>query len=370
MMRAQNVGKNLMFASATLVIFVLVLEVALQFVLPLVYRPRFTKIDATLGWTHKASVGTKSTLEGHTFRDSYNSHGYRWPEHSVNKPAGKLRVAMLGDSFVDGSEVGDQELMTWHLQQAMKDVDVVNFGVYGYSTAQESLTLEHVALSFDPDLVVLVTVPNDFSGNLNNVSFFGPAPRYMLSGDSLVYESTRSAEARATFRATNLPVPGMTFLHEHSLVYYFLNHFIYQRFTGAKIQSLLEAQMKSISPADQVELYRRIVRHMKQLCDARGVGFLVVLSYEKSNLHPGPDSPAAQLVNLLQSDGVSTLDLYKPLRDAEQAADSSYFYKEDIHWNVRGHRLVANLLRPPIEQWLRDHRQLVDSRPTAGPAAR
>jgi hypothetical protein len=353
-MRARTVGKGILLSASALVVFTLLLELALQFVMPLVYRPRFTKVDSALGWYHNASVETNSVLEGHEFHESYNSHGYRSPEHGWTKPAGTARVAMLGDSFVDGSEVGDEELFTWHLQQAMSGVEVINLGVYGYSTAQQAIALERVALRYDPDLVVLLTIPNDFYGNAVNLSFFGPAPRFVLDGDSLRLESTRSPAATEAFEATNLPAPGRAFLHEHSLVYYFLNHLIYQPLIAGRTQRLLDEQSKALSKADQIELYHRIVRRMKRLCDARGVGFAVVFGYEQSALRPGAPSPNAEVIARLEADGIATFDLYDTLRQAEASGQPTIYYREDIHWNVRGHRLVADVLQPRIEGWLRD----------------
>jgi hypothetical protein len=352
-MRIRAIGKGLLLSAATLVILTLVLELLLQFVMPLVYRPRFTRVDPVLGWYHNASVETNSVLEGHEFHESYNSHGYRSPEHALAKPAGVSRVVILGDSFVDGSEVGDEELFTWHLQQSMPGVEVVNLGVYGYSTAQEAIALEHVAMRYDPDLVVMVTIPNDFYGNGVNLSYFGPAPRFVLDGDSIRLESTRSATATEAFEATNLPAPARAFLHEHSLVYYFLNHLVYQPLIAARIQKRLDEQSKALSGSQQVELYRRIVRRMKRLCDERRVGFAVVFGYEVSALRADAPSPNAGVIELLKADGIETFDLYDTLRAAEHSDEPSIYYREDIHWNVQGHRVVAEALRARIEEWLR-----------------
>jgi hypothetical protein len=261
---------------------------------------------------------------------------------------------MLGDSFVDGSEVGDEELFTWHLQRDMPGVEVVNLGVYGYSTAQEAIALERVALRYDPDLVVMLTIPNDFYGNAVNLSFFGPAPRFVMDGDSLRLETTRSPAATEAFEATNMPAPGRAFLHEHSLVYYFLNHLVYQPLIAGRTQRLLDEQGKSLTRDEQAELYRRIVRRMKRLCDERGVGLVVVFGYEQSALRADAPSPNAGVIRMLEADGVETFDLYESLRAAELSGEPSIYYREDIHWNVRGHRLVADLLRPRIDEWLRD----------------
>ena len=142
----QGLLGKLALAATSLLVFILIAEAALQFVMPAVFRPRFTRLDPELGWYHYPSVSHGETLEGHAYTLSYNAHGFRPPEHAWSKPAGTQRVLVLGDSFVDGSEVGDHELFTWHLQQCLAGVEVINLGVYGYSTAQELLALERRAV--------------------------------------------------------------------------------------------------------------------------------------------------------------------------------------------------------------------------------
>jgi hypothetical protein len=133
---------NAVLACTSVIALLLLTEFVLSVLVPLVYRPRFTQLDDVVGWYHTRSVSGTDELEGHRYTISYNSHGYRAPEHAYAKPIGTQRVVVLGDSFTDGSEVGDDELFTRKLEQALPGVEVVNLGVYGYQTAQELVTLE------------------------------------------------------------------------------------------------------------------------------------------------------------------------------------------------------------------------------------
>jgi lysophospholipase L1-like esterase len=350
-MSIRSHATNILLSVTALTALVVILEVLLQVAVPVLYRPRFTRIDPVVGWYHTSSVQTVSTVEGHRYRESYNSHGYRGPEHSVKKTQGTLRVVVLGDSFVDGSEVGDDELFTWQLQEGLQGVEVINLGVYGYSTAQELITLEHVGLKYDPDIVLLVTLTNDFIGNGFNFSFFGPAPRFVLKGDSLVLESTSDPKAQATFRATNLPVPGMSFLHKNSQLYYFVNQYIYQRLISGRINEIYEEQRQSFPPSARNEMYLRLIQRMKEILDERGIDFLTVLAYERHELKQGDQSPMTEVRQALEANGIQTLDLYTDLRAAEFRADSSLYYRENIHWNARGHKTVAEILLRQLETW-------------------
>ncbi len=344
---------NLGVSAASLVIFALLAELLLQLVVPL-FRPRFTRIDPVVGWYHNSSVTNLEEFEGHRYRLSYNAHGYRPPDHTYEKPDGVLRVVVLGDSYTDGSEVGDQETFTWHLQQRLAGVEVINLGVYGYSTTQELITLDHVGFKYAPDLVLLVTTTNDYRDNHINISSFGPRPRFMVDGDSAWLEGTDQSSAREIYRATNLPVHGMTFLHRHSNLYYFLNHYIYHRLIARKITALREAQWRSRDPEERLDAYRRLVVRMKQRSSRFGADFSVVFAYQKREVQTRDDSAYRmnrEVARALAAEGIAATDLYEELRQAEFGRDGSLYYGEDIHWNAAGHKVVADLLEPRIEQW-------------------
>ena len=50
---------------------------------------------------------------------------------------------------------------------AGRRVEVINFGVSGYGTVQELMTLRHYVWDYDPDVVVLAfTTGNDVRNNL------------------------------------------------------------------------------------------------------------------------------------------------------------------------------------------------------------
>ena len=94
-----------------------------------------------------------------------NAHGFRGEDLPRKKSPGQLRIACLGDSFTFGWGVNDDE--TWPARLEVElgergiDAEVMNFGVEGYHTVQEVALLEHRALRFDPDLVLLGYYVND-----------------------------------------------------------------------------------------------------------------------------------------------------------------------------------------------------------------
>jgi hypothetical protein len=100
---------------------------------------------------------------GHSF--STNRWGMRDRDYTQEKPAGTLRIALLGPSHVMGNGVGDGEtfealvedrLNREHVPAGYQRVEILNFAVDGYCLTQQLAMLEGRALGFRPD-VVLVT---------------------------------------------------------------------------------------------------------------------------------------------------------------------------------------------------------------------
>ncbi|REK27718.1 MAG: hypothetical protein DWQ42_07075 [Planctomycetota bacterium] len=94
-----------------------------------------------------------------------NAHGQRDVERTIEKPAGRRRAILLGDSVVEGyglREIDETISRQMELGPLADEWEVLNFGVSGYCTLAEVELLRTKGLRFDPDVVLLVFVQNDF----------------------------------------------------------------------------------------------------------------------------------------------------------------------------------------------------------------
>ena len=115
---------------------------------------------------------------------SVNKDGLRDKNYPKEKPDNTYRIAVIGDSFAEAIQVNENEtfwsLMEEKLPQCERfkdqNIEVINFGVGDYGTAQEYMTLKHHVSQYSPDLVLLAV----FTGNdiINNSKTLSPDDRF------------------------------------------------------------------------------------------------------------------------------------------------------------------------------------------------
>lgn len=101
-----------------------------------------------------------------------NSRGFRTPEFETKKPDGVYRILALGDSIMFGFGCNDGECCLRVMEKLLNErrqqersprYEVINTATVGYNTAMEVALFEHVALEYEPDLVLIDWVGNDLT---------------------------------------------------------------------------------------------------------------------------------------------------------------------------------------------------------------
>ena len=199
--------KNLALLAASLVCSLLLIELVLRLLgwsFPIFMHP-----DDHLGWSLRPSIAGWSTHENTAYL-RINRFGFRGPDWAQQPAANTFRIAVIGDSFVELSNLPDEHSLTSLIESRLsacpafydRRVEVLNFGVSGYGTAQEYLLLKRQVVSFHPNLVLLaVYVGNDVADNSRLLSVEDQKARpYFIelsSGELQLDTSFRNTE---TFR--------------------------------------------------------------------------------------------------------------------------------------------------------------------------
>jgi len=184
------------FILAGLVVGGLLFEIAMRIV-GFSY-PSFYTWDEYRGYALRPGARGWSRDEGEAYI-RINSEGLRDREHHKEKPANTLRVAILGDSYAEAKQVPMESTFWTILKQELercpaasgREVEVINFGVAGYGTAQELMTLRHHVWDYSPDIVILAfTTGNDITDNSHAFGTEPMRPFFVYKDGTLVLDDS------------------------------------------------------------------------------------------------------------------------------------------------------------------------------------
>lgn len=243
---APTVPRLLILILASTLVALLLAEIGLRLMGQSYYWAYAKRADPVLGWRPPAYSQGWQRFEGAGLV-STNALGFRDRDHALAKPEGVLRIAVLGDSFTEAVQVPvDQtwwRLMAKTLNDAgcakgladpraaaksapntqsarliHPDIEVLNFAVSGYSTAQSLLAWRSLAQAFAPDIAVLAFfIGNDINENQRALDNQPLRPYFAVQGNGIALDDRflRSADYRSARSATGRL---SQWLREHSRI--------------------------------------------------------------------------------------------------------------------------------------------------------
>lgn len=100
-----------------------------------------------------------------------NSLGFLDYERVKEKPDDLYRILVIGDSYVEAAQVAIEEKFHVILEKKLNEwsvkrpYEVMALGYSGCGTSNELSFYEEIGIHFDPDLVIILFVSNDFANN-------------------------------------------------------------------------------------------------------------------------------------------------------------------------------------------------------------
>jgi hypothetical protein len=349
--------------------------------------PSFYKTDEYRGYALRPGAEGWSRSEGEAYI-KINSVGLRDREHTKVKPANTIRLAILGDSYAEANQVSIQDTFWAVLERNLakcpflsgREVEVINFGVSGYGTAQELMTLRHKVWDYSPDIVVLAFLTgNDVTDNFRAFGADPLRPYFEYKNGDLVLDDGFRKEVAYRARQTLLASVGYWAIN-YSRVVQIINAAQHKFFAYFREKPEIQDQDKSIDeelgldskiylePSDQDwrdawQVTGRLIVLMRDEVKKHEADFWVVTLSNAIQVHPDPSVRQAFMQRL----GVSTL-FYPDLRikalgaregfPALNLAQKFQLYAEQHgvflhgfhpnlgrgHWNARGHRLAGEVI--------------------------
>lgn len=375
---------SLIYAGVMLLTLSVVGEAGLR-ILPLgKYRSApFRQYDPRLGISlvpNMDVVHSRGCFTGHVVT---NSFGFRDSQRTLEKPAGTFRIALMGDSVVEGAHVNPDQVMNIQMEkqlyaQGYRNVEVMNFAVEGIGTTQEWLMYQQEVRQFHPDLVIVGFSDNDV---MNNSSTLQPqsygihtwySPYYNLDQDgNLVFQPV---EKRYFGELIN-------FLEKHSYLVYYGERIWYRAdlplhrwhrmpvYYGTYADDPLDADWQRAWAVTE-----KVMTRFRDDVQADGAHFVLIPWPNFSEIDPGwhdrlakqfgqvprelmPERLNQRLQGIAQRDRITTASLTPYLqayRDSHHLQWPFYSLPCDPHFSALGHEVVAGAMIQTLLQngWL------------------
>lgn len=160
--------------------------------------PDFYTLDESRGYALRPGTDGWFRREGEAYV-RINSDGLRDREHSLTKPPNVVRIALLGDSYAEAFSVASEDTFWTVMEKKLaecdafqgKQVEVLNFGVSGYGTGQELITLREQVWKYAPDIVMLaVTTNNDILDNSRVLKKTERIPYFVYNDNRLTLDNS------------------------------------------------------------------------------------------------------------------------------------------------------------------------------------
>ncbi|QHV00617.1 SGNH/GDSL hydrolase family protein [Synechocystis sp. CACIAM 05] len=389
---------NTLLVLGSLGFAVVVAEVALR--LMGVSYPSFYQVDPQRGHSLIPNFSARWTHEGNGLV-RINADSLRDRHYEKEKPADTYRIVVLGDSFSEAIQVNEDETYWSAIEKDLpscpgltgKTVEVINFGVGDYGTAQEYLTLQHHAMEYQPDLVLLQI----FTGNdiVNNSRQLSPGDRlapFWEEVDGKWQMQLDFRETAAYQRRDTAPRRFVYGLINQVRLLQVLNEAKRQWVTQRTLTTQQQGNTDIIPALDfDVNLYREptdpaweqawaatesLVMATSQLSREDNADFLAVVISNPPQVYPdrqvreklkqlGAENlfyPDQRLTALGQQEDFAVLTLAKTM---QQKADAEQIYWHGFentipgvgHWNVQGHQLAGELIGDRLCQMVTEQKK-------------
>lgn len=351
--------------------------------------PAFFYADPVTGHMHRPHVEGWWREEGEAYV-TINTAGFRDRDHRTAKPAGVVRMLVLGDSYSEALQVSVEQTFWSVLERELSachafgqnTVEIINLGVSGYGTAQELLALRTWGWAYQPDIVLLAFVTaNDIFDNSKELNIHSsiPRPYFVQEGAGLVLD--QSFLLTTTYKQKTGPMWTLfqSLSDDIRLLQFFYHakHRLQQKpeeqsaaaTTGRPtVEAGLDDSVYA-EPTQQTwkaawDITERLLLTIRDESHSKGVRFVLTTLSNGIQVLPDPQKrellmrqsqikdlfyPDTRLHRLAEREGIEVVTLAPALQQyAETHQEYLHGFKNAMigfgHWNQRGHRTAGEHL--------------------------
>lgn len=323
----------------------------------------FLEAHPEFGRRNRPGAGWKKTPEFTTWIE-VSSAGLRGAEVPYDKPAGELRILVLGDSFTFAEQVNQDETFAQRLEVRLNaerggQYRVLNGGSNGWATANELVFFAKEGYRYRPDVVVLAFYAgNDVSDNFRRVETMKDA-----------------VEADLSLRGVDA-FEGPRRILRRSMLYTVFESGVLAKMPWWQEDAQSDASLRKAprNEPEAVEAWQitaTLLDRMRDVVEHQGAKLVVMVipsadvvatggrqkerddEDETNGLDqplPGFDDPHATLLDVASQQQLIMLDLLPAFRRQAARSRQRLYYRVNAHWTAAGHVVAARELYDFLDQ--------------------
>lgn len=325
----------------------------------------FLSPDPVVGWKHPENFtffwnGRNPYCIEFGVPVSTNSDGFRDRDWETTKPPGTMRIAILGDSFIEAIQVPAERTAARVLESRLsarfpeRKFETMNFGVSNYGVGQYLLAYQEYVRRFTPDYVVVFasylnftrTTQRELSSRLQQFYALNVRPayaldesgelRYVLAEDYDAYVAGVNSLLKTYFDENRTAVVAPIRLPLA------LPHWILHALSR-KARPSPAPHRRTSTTFPGLELNYRILSVLNERVTADGARLLFADAFEyleRYGLVRGSGGLTVRNRAFIDTLGADYVDVSPALR----ASPSNPQYECDMHFNEAGNGLIAQSL--------------------------
>jgi lysophospholipase L1-like esterase len=267
-----------------------------------------------------------------------NRLGFRGTDTTVAKPPGTRRIVIVGDSSVYGHGVSNEQTFS-HLLDAdlPADIEVINLGAPGYSSAQTLNLLALRGWALKPDLLVIGNLWSD-----NNFDSF--IDKYLLS-DRTAFEHSIAAPISRVFQRSRL--------------YRWLDWHLRLAPRAKEVQKvgwMLGRAPSGVHRRVAINDYADNLQSMVDSATSQGADVAFLALANTVDLGAETDGAIAWplyrevMADTASRNGAPYIDVLPQFQGSD--VEWRTLFLDEMHPSTRGHKLIAELLAEKLDPWV------------------
>ncbi|MCF8367429.1 MAG: SGNH/GDSL hydrolase family protein [Bacteroidales bacterium] len=303
-----------------------------------------TDYDPEIGRTKRGGLNYTFFNEGFSI-GRFSDYGYLGPTYPPEKKNGIKRIALIGDSFVEGYQVFDRNhfraIMEEELNKDHDSVEVLNFGRSGFDFADMYIYYERFVKKFDPDISIFFLNKNDLKCEQTDIL----TPRLNINNDSLFISNKEIPQSYlSTFNTTKL-------LTQNIVLFQLMNSCRKLISSGQLYPKIFDKFYSILYKSDIVGSNHKLAYYIDEK------SFLILKNIGKDkntrNIIVNTDPLGLQdfVIDSAYTNNLNYIDIRKILEPQMELGNDPYYWESTGkrgHWNNNSHNLIGSFLSEKI----------------------